>query len=801
MQSRTKELYLSRAVEVQPCFNRDIISDLSDQATSNLLELGAWAEGEGVQINPGKVAEIVTNEQAFERDEGGTDTQILQAATTGNSSLLSDWISRLQETPGAGDRFTRVFLAAISDSPQVTIEVLLQSGLVNIQAEDGINERNCIHEAAINGKEYLLDTAIASGVDVSRSDSFGRIPLHYACMHGQVNMVQKLLDRAPNTVDNKDHDNFSPLIHAIVHGEEACVKQLLIYGARIDPASEADHVPLNLACQHGSMAIARLLLEKDVRLMPDAEGLFPQHLVARSGAKPELLPLLEDYGADLDQRDKLYQWTPLFHAAAEGHIECMRLLLDRKVDPKLVDEKGLSSLYHATWEGHLECMMLLIAHYGKNSGPTSDLMRQFPSSSALSITKGATMDTDGIPNLSLPPPIIPIRRYGHNFLDTKTLIQITFEAPEMDPILLYRNSKLPAARLTISSKVSDIIPRNIMLPIQEDSRNVAFQVDNPHSFAVDFDIYPTFGSKIIARGVALPHLFNAERISLAHYCVPLFDPRLRTVGQVSFTSQVIKPFQGVPLEISEFATYWKATSQLDSQPSAFITGSSLSGDYVHVKVQLTNDGIPVVYPSWSIDYHGIEIPVCRLSYQQYVSLCDQGQGSHRLAEHLFKGTSDDVLTLQETLAQGYGSLKEVLETLPEKVHINIQVLYPTTAQEKEKHLGPSANINDFADAVLGVVFKQSRKVKEQNPEFMQSIVFTSYNADLCTALNWKQPNCEHQTPNRVPPSPADKTRRSSAPSERPRARCGAQFDQEPAGAPSCSGFDVCQGSCAHCSRE
>ncbi|KAG9865123.1 ankyrin repeat protein nuc-2, partial [Aureobasidium melanogenum] len=47
--SRTKELYLSRAVEIQPCFNRDVIRDLSDQATSSLLELGAWAEGEKIE--------------------------------------------------------------------------------------------------------------------------------------------------------------------------------------------------------------------------------------------------------------------------------------------------------------------------------------------------------------------------------------------------------------------------------------------------------------------------------------------------------------------------------------------------------------------------------------------------------------------------------------------------------------------------------------------------------------------------------------------------------------------------------
>ena len=707
------------------------------------MELGAWAEGEGVQIDPSKTVRSASDEQTFETDENGTDGKLLEAANTGNVALLTDWISRLQETPGAGDRFTRVFLAAISDSPDITIKVLLESGLVNIHAEDGINKRNCIHEAAINGKESLLDTAISS-VDVSRPDSFGRIPLHYACMHGQVYMVQQLLKCAPDTVDSKDHDNYSPLIHAIAHSEEACVNQLLIYGARIDPENESDHVPLNLACQYGAVAITRLLLEKKVQLLPDAEGLFPQHLVARSGARPELLRMLEDYGADLDQRDRLYQWTPLFHAAAEGHLECMRLLLDRRVDPRLVDEKGLSSLYHATWEGHLECMMLLIARYGEHTEASTETIRQLASSSALTIQKAASTDTDGIPNLSLPPPIIPIRRYGHSFLDTKTLVQVTFEAPEADPILLYRDSKFPAARLTISSKVSDIIPRNIMLPIQEDSRIIAFQIDNPRAFALDFDIYPTFGSRIIARGVALPHIFSARASSAARYCVPLFDPRLRVIGQVSFTCQVIKPFHGVPLEISEFATYWKATSQLDSQPSGFITGSSLSGDYVHVKVQLTNDGVPVLYPTWSVDYHGIAIPICRLSHQQYTSICAQDTAIRNITEHISPGASVHAGSLQEILAQGYGSLQEILDSLPGTVHMNIQVLYPTSAQEEEMRLGRHININDFTDAILGVIFKQSRAMKERNPDFMRSIVFTSYNVDVCTALNWKQPNCKQR---------------------------------------------------------
>ncbi|KAL8740034.1 MAG: hypothetical protein Q9184_008540, partial [Pyrenodesmia sp. 2 TL-2023] len=37
-------------------------------------------------------------------------------------------------------------------------------------------------------------------------------------------------------------------------------------------------------------------------------------------------------------------------------------------------------------------------------------------------------------------------------------------------------------------------------------------------------------------------------------------------------------------------------------------------------------------------------------------------------------------------------------------------------------------------------FDHARYTREQDPDFIRSLVFTSYNPDICTALNWKQPN-------------------------------------------------------------
>ena len=662
--------------------------------------------------------------------------------------ILREWISRLSESSDGKGRFTRIFLAAINDASEEALNVLVGSGLVDVHAEDDINERNCLHEAAISGREFILDLALNRKVDASRVDVYGRMPLHYACMHGHVRMIGTLLGKYPETVNDMDHDNFTPLIHGIVHHQLACVNELLAHGARIDPGSDADHVPLNLACQHGSVAITELLLDRKAKILPDAEGLFPQHLVARSGRSSEMLLMLERYGANLDQRDNLDQWTPLFHAASEGRVECVQTLLSRNVDMEVLDEKGLSAVYYATWEGHLECMRLLSSTTARQPSIPQLITGQATFGPPVEASKSSDMnvDADGIPDLSLPPPIIPLRRYGHNFLDTKTFIQISFEEAGSDAILFYHGSKYPAARLTISSKLSDVIPRNIMLPIQEDFKIISFQIDNLDSFTVDFDIYPTFGSKIIAKSVALPNIFRAVSSSSGHCCLPLFDPRLRAIGQISFNYQVIKPFHGIPLEITHFATYWKATSQLDSHPNAFITGSSLSGDYVQIFVQLTCDEIPVLYPRWSIKHHGLDVPIARMTHEQFRHIgAAQGRGPGQLAL-LSDKTVNDITSIHEILANSFTTFRDVLNYLPLSIHIAVQVLYPTITQERALGLSPSLNINTFADAILNDVFEHARITREQDPDFMRSMVFTSYNADICTALNWKQPNCEFIPP-------------------------------------------------------
>jgi CDK inhibitor PHO81 len=199
--SKTKELYLSRAVEVQPFFNATVISELSDQATTSLQELGAWSEGDNVTFDR-QQDHIVSSQHLLGSDEGDADSLLLEAVVSGNLDLLKDLLLRWKtanDPSGTGDsllieRVTRTFLAAINEAPEPSLQILLDTNLVDIQSEDDINERNCLHQATIYGNAFVLQVGLSKDVSVKRTDVYGRVPLHYACMHGRLDMMEALLN-------------------------------------------------------------------------------------------------------------------------------------------------------------------------------------------------------------------------------------------------------------------------------------------------------------------------------------------------------------------------------------------------------------------------------------------------------------------------------------------------------------------------------------------------------------------------------------------------------------------------------
>ncbi|KAI8332949.1 hypothetical protein EDC96DRAFT_526232 [Choanephora cucurbitarum] len=755
--SSTKELYLSRQIDIQPCFNTQVLCELSDTASANRIELSNIQAG--IPISP-----THTTNTSFVNDEiDDIEIDLVKAVTAGQPSLIKEILDRMMQTPSAEDhaRLTRVFWHACSEAPRTVIDMLIDTQLVNFQYVDDIIERSCLHVAAMNGRMDVMDICTQHGANVELTDAYGRTALHYATMNGFSDCVSFLLTCQVD-IERRDHDGFSPLIYAIMNGHTNCVDILLQANANIEPRHEGDHIPLSLACHFGQTDIALMLYNRGAKNLPNAESLYPLHLVARQG-HAELCRVLSQNSQDIDTPDKYNTWTPLFWAANDGHVECVRILIHAGCKVNAKDENGKTALYYAAWEGHMDCVQLLL---DAGCEVETDVRQLQP---ALQKIERKEDELDVIPSLSLPPPIIPFRIYGHNYLDRKHQIQISLRQP---PIRLYDNAQISSMRLIISSKPdTGMIPHSVILPLVDDRDVFNFQVDKLDDFLLEFDILATFGSKVLGRGVALPQSFLMDfRIPEGHCTIPLLDSHLKVMGELSYDYSVINPFRGVQLEIGgRIETYWKSTNTVPSScpstdlPSApshscsaqhelslngsvsstvpsFITASSLSGDYVRVVIQLTKDLVPVVFANWLVPFQGLDLAVSDLTLRQFLQMGES------LLRHPSNHNKDDIcLTTGNSLMiqklsnyTSFLSLEQVLEKLPLTMGLHLELKYPSPSDQSLYSFCNITDRNTFVDRVLQSIYDHVRSLSPDTAS--RSLFFSSYNPAICMVVNWKQPN-------------------------------------------------------------
>lgn len=863
--SSTKELYLSRQIELQPCFNQDAMVELADNAAYHLLGLENIQQGNSRsssapsspianKSSPATGTRIVSSPVQQQMDE--LETDLFNALTTNQSSLVQEILDRRLATPsalqnnavsaetslnnnsasvtlintGSGvsassnqiglenarEVISRVFWRCCSETTtsDAVIQLLVKTGLINFKFVDDISDRTCLHEAAMVGRLSLLKLGVENGVSPECTDVYGRRPLHYVSMYGHADCATYLLSMKAS-MEATDHDGFRPLIYSIMNGHTKCVEIFLANNVQIEASQEGDPIPLSLACHYGHEDIAMMLIGRGANVIAcNADGLEPLHITCREG-HTRLAKTLTTRGARLDQEDKYMCWTPIFYAASEGHVECVKILLEAGCNVNVVDELGKTPIYYAASEGHADCVELLVEAGGKvegkpaaNEDTAMDAAAPLTGTSAISSTTisiadsalsapGALasppsmddLDMDFIPSLSLPPPIIPFRIYGHNYLDKKYQINLTLGHPNYPehgsqekagsrhgPVHLYGTAQISSLKLIISSRPDNgMIPHNVILPLGDDREVFGFQVDSLEHFTVEFDIFPTFGSKAIGRAVALPSTFSSLESSMGSGVLPLFDAHLKVVGELAFEYSVVRPFQGVRLEVGgRVETYWKSTNSIDSTISAattplvgtpsvmpvststsggalphstsqsllvgnmipsFITASSLSGEYIQLSVQLTRDFVPVVFSNWHLPVEGFDLALSDVTYSQFKKF---GELVHQktLGDELDSVNSRSWRSgeWRRKVYERWMSLEQVLKIVPKQIGVNLELKYPTLSEKTHYRLTNSAEVNKFVDTILQTVYDSSSATHHR------SFMFSSFNPVICSAVNWKQPN-------------------------------------------------------------
>ncbi|KAI9032077.1 PLC-like phosphodiesterase [Hyaloraphidium curvatum] len=363
------------------------------------------------------------------------------------------------------------------------------------------------------------------------------------------------------------------------------------------------------------------------------------------------------------------------------------------------------------------------------------------------------------------------------------------------PLSLFGSRQLSSLKLIISTKPDSGIPYNIILPHppKEDTEPFTFLVDKPP--ALQFDIFPTFGTKVIARGVCLPTVLEqilregrGDGSTAPERCVvPLVDTHLRVLGELCFEVSAVTPFKHSGVEIGgKVETYWKSTRVVTAtgrRPSegnqdvpptpaeekanfgtlvqtlgrgepasvvqSFVTASSLAEEYVVLAVQLTRDGVPVVCSDWTVPLApGIALQLAELTAEQFSALPrdtavstadDEGEEEKAAARLPALGDPNAALgtrsspDLAKMVYASRATLAQVLAILPQSVGVNILIRYPTDSEKAYLGLTDRHDVNTVVDAVLKVVYDSAA-------DSQRSIIFSSFNPAVCTAGNWKQPN-------------------------------------------------------------
>ena len=124
----------------------------------------------------------------------------------------------------------------------------------------------------------------------------------------------------------------------------------------------ADEEAFRQAAHDGELEKVKVLLKQGVMCdVVDQDGRTALMFTAFNGHS-EIVILLLDAGAKIDKRDSLDR-TALLYCATGPFPETAKILLDRGADPNTVDSnEHFSPLMHAAAEGHLEVVKVLIAY-------------------------------------------------------------------------------------------------------------------------------------------------------------------------------------------------------------------------------------------------------------------------------------------------------------------------------------------------------------------------------------------------------------------------------------------------------
>lgn len=213
--------------------------------------------------------------------------------------------------------------------------------------------------ASFHGHVRVVESLLAASAALEVPSRSGDTALMAAAIAGHDAIVQRLLDAGAN-VDARNAVGRTPLMFAAVAGQPSTVESLLRHGADVDAQDAEGRTALAFAALH-VRAVDSGALNAD-GLQPSASRPHGQRGNGNSRYRETSQALLH-HGAAADACDARGA-TPLMHAAGNGHIEIVAVLLGAGADCERRDQRGHTALSYAIRAGRAHAARVLKACAG-----------------------------------------------------------------------------------------------------------------------------------------------------------------------------------------------------------------------------------------------------------------------------------------------------------------------------------------------------------------------------------------------------------------------------------------------------
>ncbi|NP_076305.2 ankyrin repeat domain 36 isoform 2 [Mus musculus] len=206
-----------------------------------------------------------------------------------------------------------------------------------------------IHKAASVGDIPQVQKMLEFGdIDVNVTDRKKRTALHYACAHGQSEMVSLLLWYDCN-IEARDREESTALIKATQRQHEICVKILLENGADSNAVDIHQNTSLHYTVYNKDTTIAAKLLAFNADTEVKTKNGYTPLILAVLENKQEMVELLLQAAANINALDNCKR-SALIHAVRTQSKNMISLLLQQGANASLVDIYGATAQSYAVFE-------------------------------------------------------------------------------------------------------------------------------------------------------------------------------------------------------------------------------------------------------------------------------------------------------------------------------------------------------------------------------------------------------------------------------------------------------------------